>query len=69
MRAIAAAPPARRGGLGAPALAAALPVLIGFVAPALYLVWETAKRLRQGGGISHGSAREPGQHAGAWPPA
>ena len=33
---------------------AALPVLIGFVAPALYLVWESAKRLRQGGGISHG---------------
>ena len=34
--------------------AASLPVLIGFVAPALYLVWESAKRLRQGGGISHG---------------
>ena len=34
--------------------AAALPVAIGFVAPALYLVWETAKRLRQGGGISDG---------------
>ena len=34
--------------------AAALPVLIGFVAPALYLVWESAKRLRQGGGISQG---------------
>jgi len=34
--------------------ATALPVLIGFVAPALYLVWETAKRLRQGGGISEG---------------
>ncbi|MET3493028.1 ABC transporter permease [Variovorax boronicumulans] len=31
-----------------------LPVLIGFVAPALYLVWETVKRLRQGGGISQG---------------
>jgi iron(III) transport system permease protein len=34
--------------------ATALPVLIGFVAPACYLVWESAKRLRQGGGISHG---------------
>ncbi|QOF76908.1 ABC transporter permease [Variovorax sp. 38R] len=33
---------------------AALPVLIGFVAPALYLVWESAKRLHQGGGISQG---------------
>ena len=32
---------------------ATLPVLVGFVAPALYLVWESAKRLRQGGGISH----------------
>jgi len=31
---------------------AALPVLIGFVAPALYLVWETIKRLRFGHGIS-----------------
>jgi iron(III) transport system permease protein len=34
--------------------AAALPVVIGFVAPALYLVWESAKRLRQGGGVSQG---------------
>ena len=34
--------------------AATLPVLVGFVAPALYLVWESAKRLRQGGGVSHG---------------
>lgn len=34
--------------------AAALPVLVGFAAPALYLVWETAKRLRLGGGISAG---------------
>lgn len=33
---------------------AALPVLIGFVAPALYLVWETVKRLRLGGGLSSG---------------
>lgn len=33
---------------------ATLPVLIGFVAPALYLVWESAKRLHQGGGVSHG---------------
>jgi iron(III) transport system permease protein len=35
-------------------IAAALPVVIGFVAPALYLLWETAKRLRLGGGISDG---------------
>jgi iron(III) transport system permease protein len=33
---------------------ASLPVLIGVVAPALYLVWESAKRLRQGGGVSQG---------------
>lgn len=33
---------------------ASSPVLIGFVAPALYLVWESAKRLRQGGGVSQG---------------
>ena len=33
-------------------LAALLPVLIGFMAPAAYLVWETIKRLRLGGGIS-----------------
>ncbi|MDN8615550.1 ABC transporter permease [Variovorax ginsengisoli] len=32
--------------------AAALPVLVGFAAPALHLVWETVKRLRQGNGIS-----------------
>lgn len=31
---------------------AALPVLIGFTAPALYLAWETVKRLRLGEGIS-----------------
>ncbi|WP_444812930.1 ABC transporter permease [Variovorax fucosicus] len=31
---------------------AAAPVLIGFAAPALYLVWETAKRLRLGHGVS-----------------
>jgi iron(III) transport system permease protein len=31
---------------------AALPVMLGFVAPATYLVWESSKRLRQGGGIS-----------------
>ncbi|MDQ0045350.1 MULTISPECIES: ABC transporter permease [Variovorax] len=43
------------GGAGWAATAVtALPVLIGFVAPALYLVWESAKRLRQGGGVSHG---------------
>ncbi|WP_370680767.1 ABC transporter permease [Comamonas sp. GB3 AK4-5] len=29
-----------------------LPVLIGFVAPAAYLLWESAKRLLQGSGIS-----------------
>ena len=33
---------------------AALPVMLGFVAPALYLVWESAKRLRLGGGVSQG---------------
>jgi iron(III) transport system permease protein len=38
----------------AASIAAALPVAIGFAAPALYLVWETAKRLRQGSGISDG---------------
>lgn len=32
--------------------AAATPVVIGFVAPATYLVWETSKRLRLGHGIS-----------------
>lgn len=32
---------------------AALPVLIGFAAPALYLAWETIKRLRSGNGTSH----------------
>ncbi|MDR3004332.1 MAG: iron ABC transporter permease [Acidovorax sp.] len=31
-----------------------LPVLIGFVAPAAYLLWESAKRLLQGSGISAG---------------
>ncbi|GAA4334027.1 iron ABC transporter permease [Variovorax defluvii] len=35
-------------------IAASLPVLIGFAAPALYLVWETVKRLRLGEGISDG---------------
>lgn len=34
--------------------AAALPVLIGFAAPAAYLVWETVRRLRGGAGISAG---------------
>jgi iron(III) transport system permease protein len=38
----------------AASIAAALPVAIGFAAPALYLVWETAKRLRLGTGISDG---------------
>ncbi len=32
---------------------ATLPVLIGFLAPALYLVWESAKRLHLGLGVSH----------------
>ncbi|SEJ54143.1 MULTISPECIES: iron ABC transporter permease [unclassified Variovorax] len=44
----------RGGAAWAATATASLPVLIGFVAPALYLVWESAKRLRQGGGISHG---------------
>lgn len=35
-------------------LATALPVLIGFVAPAAYLLWESAKRLWLGHGISRG---------------
>lgn len=48
--------PRRLHGLSAigATLAATLPVLIGFIAPAAYLVWETAKRLQQGGGVSHG---------------
>ena len=54
MRAIAAAPPARRGGLARDCSRPRCRSLIGFVAPALYLVWETAKRLRLGGGISDG---------------
>ncbi|HEX7867607.1 MAG TPA: iron ABC transporter permease [Variovorax sp.] len=44
----------RGGAAWAATAAAALPVLIGFLAPAAYLVWESAKRLRQGGGISQG---------------
>jgi len=32
----------------------ALPVLIGFVAPALYLAWESFKRMRYGDGVSAG---------------
>ncbi|MES2532428.1 MAG: iron ABC transporter permease [Pseudomonadota bacterium] len=35
-------------------VAASLPIAVGFVAPALYLAWETAKRLRLGGGVSQG---------------
>jgi iron(III) transport system permease protein len=35
-------------------VAVSLPVLIGFVLPAAYLVWESAKRLHLGGGISAG---------------
>jgi iron(III) transport system permease protein len=41
-----------------------LPVAIGFVAPALYLVWETIKRLRLGGGISHGLVASLGNTIG-----
>ena len=51
----AAQPRRLRGAAGWAAMAAAaLPVLIGFAAPALYLVWETAKRLNGGAGLSHG---------------
>jgi iron(III) transport system permease protein len=48
--------PRRLHGTGAWAatLAAALPVAIGFAAPAAYLVWEAFKRLRDGAGISDG---------------
>ena len=35
-------------------LACCVPVLIGFVAPAVYLTWESAKRFAQGSGISAG---------------
>ena len=35
-------------------LACSVPVLIGFVAPAAYLSWESAKRFAQGSGISAG---------------
>ena len=35
-------------------LACCVPVLIGFVAPAAYLTWESAKRFAQGSGISAG---------------
>jgi iron(III) transport system permease protein len=42
------------GAAWAATVTAATPVLIGFVAPALYLVWESAKRLQQGGGVSRG---------------
>ncbi len=34
--------------------ATALPVLLGFAAPALYLVWETGVRMHHGGGVSRG---------------
>jgi iron(III) transport system permease protein len=44
----------RGGAAWAATAVTSLPVLIGFVAPALYLVWESAKRLHQGGGISRG---------------
>jgi iron(III) transport system permease protein len=44
----------RGGAAWAATATASLPVLVGFVAPALYLVWESAKRLYQGGGISRG---------------
>ncbi|MGE5865946.1 MAG: ABC transporter permease [Rhizobacter sp.] len=35
-------------------VAATVPVLIGFVAPACYLLWETVKRLQLGDGVSDG---------------
>ena len=35
-------------------LACSVPVLIGFVAPASYLAWESGKRFAQGSGISDG---------------
>lgn len=44
--------------------AAALPVMLGFVAPALYLVWETIKRLRLGTGISSGLVASLGNTIG-----
>ncbi|KAF1022267.1 MAG: putative 2-aminoethylphosphonate transport system permease protein PhnV [Paracidovorax wautersii] len=46
--------PARLAGwrAGAASAVVALPIVLGFVAPALYLVWETAKRLSLGYGIS-----------------
>ncbi|MDM0104215.1 iron ABC transporter permease [Variovorax sp. J22R24] len=44
--------------------AATLPVLLGFVAPALYLVWETTKRLRLGSGISSGLVASLGNTIG-----
>lgn len=43
------------GALGWAATAlATLPIVIGFVAPAAYLVWESAKRLQLGQGVSQG---------------
>ena len=39
---------------GLATLFTALPVLIGFVAPAAYLCWESLKRVRMGQGISSG---------------
>ena len=44
----------RGGAAWAATATAALPVLIGFVAPAAYLVWESGKRLYLGGGVSQG---------------
>lgn len=35
-------------------VAASVPVLVGFVAPAAYLVWESTKRLQLGHGLSRG---------------
>ena len=46
--------PLRGAAAWAATATAALPVLIGFVAPAAYLVWETVKRLRTGSGVSQG---------------
>ncbi|MDM0074405.1 iron ABC transporter permease [Variovorax sp. J2P1-59] len=45
-------------------VAASLPVMLGFVAPALYLVWETTKRLRLGAGVSSGLVASLGNTIG-----
>ena len=59
VRRMRAAPPPRLRGAraAAPTATVALPVLLGFVAPAAYLLAETVKRLGQGAGISDGLVR------------